>query len=79
MGSLSLGQPSPPFRPLPVVNFLDIPDEEYKNALLEEALPSDRAPFRQYLSHRHLGLGIITAVSRWSVICPSRILLTNVT
>ncbi|KAG7284557.1 hypothetical protein NEMBOFW57_010935 [Staphylotrichum longicolle] len=61
MANLTLGQQHPPVRALPVVNFLDIPDDRYTWALLEETLPGDRAPFRQYMTRRHLGLGIITA------------------
>lgn len=53
----------PTLRPLPVVNFLEIADAKYVDALVEEALPQDRTRFRQYLSKRLLGLGIITAVS----------------
>ncbi|KAF5545727.1 hypothetical protein FMEXI_5911 [Fusarium mexicanum] len=47
-------------RPLPTINFLDIDDETYVNAILEIALPKDRARFRSYLSNRPLGIGIIT-------------------
>lgn len=50
-------------RPLPVVNFLNFNDDKHADAIVEEALPEDRARFRQYLSKRHLGLGLITAVS----------------
>ncbi|KAF5678612.1 DNA helicase [Fusarium heterosporum] len=46
-------------RPLPVLNFLSINDPEYADCILEEALPQDRARFRQYLSKRPLGLGMI--------------------
>jgi len=53
----------PRIRQLPIVDYLDIEDKDYVDALLEVALPEDRARFRGYLSHRHLGLGIITAVS----------------
>jgi hypothetical protein len=49
-------------RPLPTVNFLDIEDQAYVDCILEEALPEDRARFREYLSNRPLGLGMITAV-----------------
>ncbi|KPM37738.1 hypothetical protein AK830_g8828 [Neonectria ditissima] len=48
-------------RPLPVVNFLDIDDKIYADAIVDEALPQDRARFRGYLSHRPLGLGLIAA------------------
>ncbi|KAH6854725.1 P-loop containing nucleoside triphosphate hydrolase protein [Chaetomium sp. MPI-CAGE-AT-0009] len=61
LGSLP---PSPlprPLRPLPVVNLLDIPEDKHVGALLEEALPHDREPFRRYMSSRSLGVGIITA------------------
>ncbi|KAK4150791.1 P-loop containing nucleoside triphosphate hydrolase protein [Chaetomidium leptoderma] len=61
LANRTLDQQPPPVRTLPVVNLLDVPDDKYTRALLEEALPRDRAPFSQYLSRRHLGLGIITA------------------
>jgi hypothetical protein len=55
---------SPPvLRPLPVENLLEGVDQEYAGAIIEEALPQDRARFRGYLTARPLGLGIITAVS----------------
>ncbi|KAG7128172.1 putative ATP-dependent helicase like protein [Verticillium longisporum] len=54
-------QPLPKLRELPVVNFLDIGDVDYVNALLHEALPKDRVRFKGYLSHRPLGLGMMTA------------------
>ncbi|KAF5601380.1 DNA helicase [Fusarium pseudoanthophilum] len=47
-------------RPLPTIDLLDIDDETYANAILEMALPKDRARFRSYLSNRPLGIGIIT-------------------
>jgi hypothetical protein len=50
-------------RRLPTVNLLAIEDGNYAGALLEETQPDDRARFRQYLSNRPLGLGIIAAVS----------------
>lgn len=50
-------------RSLPMTNFLETNDERYIEALMMEALPSDRAGFQKYLSKRPLGLGIITAVS----------------
>jgi hypothetical protein len=53
------------FRRLPVVNFLNIDDDKYVDAMIEEALLEDRTRFRQYLSNRPLGLGIVAAV------CPS--------
>ena len=49
-------------RPLPVVNLLAAQDQRYVDALIEEAMPGDRAPFREYLVNRFLGIGIITAV-----------------
>jgi hypothetical protein len=49
-------------RPLPIVNLLAVQDQRYVNALLQEALPVDRVPFREYLTKRILGIGIITAV-----------------
>ncbi|KAH6981194.1 AAA domain-containing protein [Ilyonectria sp. MPI-CAGE-AT-0026] len=48
-------------RSLPMTNFLETNDERYIEALMMEALPSDRARFQKYLSKRPLGLGIITA------------------
>ncbi|KPM45180.1 hypothetical protein AK830_g1349 [Neonectria ditissima] len=45
---------------LPVSNLLNI-SEEYIEALMQEALPEDRTRFRNYLSERTLGLGVITA------------------
>ncbi|KAK4149095.1 P-loop containing nucleoside triphosphate hydrolase protein [Chaetomidium leptoderma] len=48
-------------RPPPVVNFLAIRDQAYIDALLEEVLPVDRAPFREYMVNRFLGIGIVTA------------------
>ncbi|TIC98001.1 hypothetical protein CH35J_006902 [Colletotrichum higginsianum] len=50
-----------PVHPLPFVNFLDFKDEEYATALVSEALPADQERFRAYMTHRPLGLGIITA------------------
>lgn len=55
--------PTPKLRDLPVINFLQIDDDKFVDALIDEALPQDRARFRQYLSNRALGLGIVTAVS----------------
>ncbi|KAI8711430.1 hypothetical protein NCS52_01406400 [Fusarium sp. LHS14.1] len=52
---------APTLRPLPSVNFLDIEDQAYADAIVEEALPHDRERFRGYLSDRPLGVGIITA------------------
>lgn len=50
-------------RQLPVVDFLSFSSEDYTHALLMEVLPEDRDRTRQYLRHRHLGLGLISAVS----------------
>ncbi|KAK4155741.1 P-loop containing nucleoside triphosphate hydrolase protein [Chaetomidium leptoderma] len=64
MASVPTGQPAPVpafVRPLPVVNLLAVQDQRYVDALLEEALPADRAPFREYLRHRTLGVGILIA------------------
>ncbi|RSL44165.1 hypothetical protein CEP54_014797 [Fusarium duplospermum] len=52
---------APTLRPLPSVNFLDIEDQAYADAIVAEALPQDRSRFRGYLSNRPLGIGIITA------------------
>jgi hypothetical protein len=60
--NIELEPKSTPLRPLPTVNFLDIENQAYVNCILEEALPEDRARFREYLSNRPLGLGMITAV-----------------
>jgi hypothetical protein len=49
-------------RPLPTIDLFDIDDQTYANAILEMALPKDRARFRSYLSNRPLGIGIITGV-----------------
>jgi hypothetical protein len=54
-------RPTP--RQLPTVDFVKTDDNKYVDALLHEALPGDRDPFRRYLSHRVLGIAIITAVS----------------
>lgn len=63
MASLSIGAPtSVALRPLPIVNLLAVQDQQYVDALLQEALPADRAPFREYLTKRILGIGIVTAV-----------------
>lgn len=67
-GTMEFTSPVDPpvhFRPLPVVNFLDIDDTAYADSIVEEALPHDRARFRVYLSSRPLGLGIISGVSIW--------------
>ncbi|KAK3290860.1 P-loop containing nucleoside triphosphate hydrolase protein [Chaetomium fimeti] len=53
--------PARPARRLPAVNFLAADNEAYINALFEEILPGDRAPFREYLTNRFLGIGIVTA------------------
>jgi len=64
MAGLNLDkEPAPRFRPLPVVNYLDIADKELLEAIVNQALPDDRARFRQYLSNRPLGFGTMTAVS----------------
>lgn len=55
-------KPAANMRLLPKVNFLDVRDAKYADAIVDEALPEDRARFRRYLSDRPLGLGIITAV-----------------
>ncbi|KAL2673660.1 hypothetical protein Neosp_012103 [[Neocosmospora] mangrovei] len=51
----------PTLRALPSINFLDIEDKAYADAIVAEALPQDQARFRGYLSNRPLGLGLITA------------------
>ncbi|KAK3295984.1 AAA domain-containing protein [Chaetomium fimeti] len=62
MAPVSLSEmPRPTTRPLPVVNYLGCKDEAYINALFQEVLPGDRAPFREYLKNRTLGIGVITA------------------
>ncbi|KAJ6783440.1 hypothetical protein PWT90_01687 [Aphanocladium album] len=59
--------PTPPLsfgteiRPLPVANWLDIGNETLVRAIIDEAVPSDRARFRAYLSKRPLGLALIVA------------------
>ncbi|CEI40060.1 unnamed protein product [Fusarium venenatum] len=47
-------------RQLPLHNFLNAIDKEYAEAIIDEALPQDRARFRNYLERRPLGLGIVT-------------------
>jgi hypothetical protein len=49
---------------LPTVNYFEIDDQRYVDALLAEALPQDRERFRRYMSDRPLGLGIVTGVSQ---------------
>ncbi|KAH6854035.1 P-loop containing nucleoside triphosphate hydrolase protein [Chaetomium sp. MPI-CAGE-AT-0009] len=62
MASLSIAAPtSVALRPLPIVNLLEVQDQRYVDALLEEALPADRVPFREYLTKRILGIGIVIA------------------
>ncbi|KAF7554912.1 hypothetical protein G7Z17_g2536 [Cylindrodendrum hubeiense] len=62
MAATSLEHTSTPkLRALPVVNFLQVNDDKFVDVLVDEALPVDRGRFRQYLSNRPLGLGIITA------------------
>ncbi|KAM0351036.1 hypothetical protein ACHAPU_002817 [Fusarium lateritium] len=61
VANLNIGSKGPFLRPLPVLNFLSINDPEYVDCILQEALPQDRARFREYLSKRPLGLGMITA------------------
>lgn len=51
-----------PSRPLPSVNFFDVPDAAFVDAVVAEALPGDRERFRAYMSNRPLGLGLIIAV-----------------
>lgn len=60
LGQLSLAKD---MRPLPTTNFLDFGDATLANAIVEEALPQDRARFRRYLTDRPLGLGLVAAVS----------------
>lgn len=51
------------FKRLPTLNYLDIKDQAFVNALLEETLPNDRDRLRRYISNRPLGLGLMTGVS----------------
>lgn len=53
--------------PLPMVSLLDITDDTYIEALLEEVPLADRARFRKYLAQRPLRLGIISGVSQISL------------
>lgn len=53
----------PVLRPLPVENLVEGVDQDYADAIIEEAFSQDRARFRGYLTARPLGLGIITGVS----------------
>ncbi|KAM3460581.1 hypothetical protein NHJ6243_005752 [Beauveria neobassiana] len=48
-------------RSLPVVNFLDLGNPALVKAIVEEALPEDRARWTNYLQRRLLGFGIIAA------------------
>ncbi|KAJ4199794.1 hypothetical protein NW759_016004 [Fusarium solani] len=57
---LSLESSSSLARSLPIVNLLGT-DQDRIKALMQEALPQDRARFQTYLSERPLGLGVITA------------------
>ncbi|KAL7809835.1 P-loop containing nucleoside triphosphate hydrolase protein [Trichoderma aethiopicum] len=59
--SLSLADTDVTCRRLPCVNFLEFGDTVRADAIVNEALPIDRARFRAYLSNRPLGLGIIAA------------------
>ncbi|OTA94746.1 hypothetical protein M434DRAFT_382598 [Hypoxylon sp. CO27-5] len=70
---------NPTLRALPVFNFLGFGNVEYANALIQEALPEDHVRFRQYLSDRPLGLGLITAASLGPILCsgPSNISVDN--
>jgi hypothetical protein len=61
MSRLEAGSSSQ-LRPLPVTNFLDI-NNDLANAIVQQALPGDQERFRAYLSHRPLGIGMITGVS----------------
>ncbi|KAK1996619.1 hypothetical protein LX36DRAFT_108763 [Colletotrichum falcatum] len=58
--------PSEPLitRRLPIVNFIRVGNTTYIDVIVEEALSVDRERFRLYLSHRPLGLGMITAGPR---------------
>lgn len=47
----------------PAYDFLDVRNDKLVDLLLDEALPNDRHRLRHYLSHRWLGLSLITAVS----------------
>ncbi|CAI6027975.1 unnamed protein product [Clonostachys chloroleuca] len=49
------------FPRLPVVNLFRFANDTERNAVLESFLPGDRRRFSRYLSHRHLGLALITA------------------
>lgn len=63
---LSLESSSRAARSLPIVNLLGT-DQDRIKALMQEALPQDRARFQTYLSERPLGLGVITAVSIYAI------------
>lgn len=73
--SLSLNETTARLRPLPVVNFLDLPDPAHAEAIVKEALPQDEDRLRGYLSNRPLGVGIIAAVSPY--LSPLMYELTN--
>ncbi|KAM0669770.1 hypothetical protein ACQRIU_000165 [Beauveria bassiana] len=48
-------------RSLPVVNFLEFGNQALARAIVQEALPEDRARWANYLQRRLLGFGIISA------------------
>jgi hypothetical protein len=56
--------PAQPTLPkLPVIDFLDIEDKVYADCIIQEALEEDRQRFRHYMSHRTLGLGMISGAA----------------
>jgi hypothetical protein len=50
-------------RSLPILDFTDVKNHSYLQAIMMELLPQDRDRAMTYFRHRHLGLGLFTAVS----------------
>ncbi|KAF4497036.1 DNA helicase [Fusarium agapanthi] len=57
------------WRPLPMIDLVDIDDQTYVNAILGMTLPKYRARFRSYLSSRTMGIGIITGAKVGKILC----------
>ncbi|KAK4184092.1 hypothetical protein QBC35DRAFT_477596 [Podospora australis] len=60
-GDITLAGPR--LRPLPRVDYLGISDSVLRNAIIQEALPDDRARAEKYASNCVLGVNLITAPS----------------
>ncbi|KAF4996626.1 hypothetical protein FGRMN_4372 [Fusarium graminum] len=59
IAKLGVGSKASTIRPLPSVDFLDVDDLAFVACIVQEAFPQDRVRFREYLSNRPLGLGLI--------------------